>query len=140
MATVIFSVPGEPVGKGRPRVTRAGHAYTPARTARYESTVALFASQGMAGRKPLEGGLEASIRVSLGIPRSWAKGKRALAADGRLPCVRKPDLDNVVKAILDGMSGIVYQDDTQVVRLTCDRVYADTPGVLVRVQHLWDRV
>ena len=50
---VEFFVPGQPVGKGRPRATvRAGRArlYTPAKTEKYEARVALFAQQAMAGR------------------------------------------------------------------------------------------
>ena len=36
-----FTVPGVPVGKGRPRFTRGGHAYTPEKTAAFEEKVRL---------------------------------------------------------------------------------------------------
>lgn len=39
--SISFSVPGEPVGKGRPRFTRTGHPYTPGKTGSYESLVRL---------------------------------------------------------------------------------------------------
>lgn len=39
--SISFSVPGEPVGKGRPRFTRTGHPYTPGKTESYESLVRL---------------------------------------------------------------------------------------------------
>ena len=51
--TIHFHIPGQPVGKGRPRIGKVGaHArmFKPAKTVSYESTVALFAAQAMAGR------------------------------------------------------------------------------------------
>ena len=45
--TIHFHIPGQPVGKGRPRIGKVGaHArmFTPAKTVNYESTVALFAA------------------------------------------------------------------------------------------------
>ena len=39
--TIKFTVPGVPVGKGRPRFTRGGHAYTPEKTAAFEEKVRL---------------------------------------------------------------------------------------------------
>ncbi|HBP6366832.1 TPA: RusA family crossover junction endodeoxyribonuclease, partial [Pseudomonas aeruginosa] len=49
---VMFTVPGEPVGKGRPRIGRVGaHArmFTPAKTANYEGLIAHSGQQAMAG-------------------------------------------------------------------------------------------
>ena len=75
--TIHFHIPGQPVGKGRPRIGKVGaHArmFTPAKTVNYESTVALFAAQAMAGRALLTGlersrgaSLEAHIAHSLGM-------------------------------------------------------------------------
>lgn len=36
-----FTVPGIPVGKGRPRFTKDGHAHTPGKTREYENKVVL---------------------------------------------------------------------------------------------------
>ena len=46
MSAVEFTVPGAPVGKGRPRMA-AGRMYTPAKTASYESLVAYAAAVAM---------------------------------------------------------------------------------------------
>ena len=42
MTYLEFTVDGEPVGKGRPRFTRNGHAYTTEKTADYEQLVKLY--------------------------------------------------------------------------------------------------
>ncbi len=42
---------------------------------------------------------------------------------------QKPDLDNVVKIVMDGCNGVVWLDDKQVTRLVCVKRYGATPGV-----------
>lgn len=44
---------------------------------------------------------------------------------GKLP-PGKPDIDNILKVVLDGLNGIAYEDDKQVVLTQCKKVYADT--------------
>ena len=58
----------------------------------------------------------------LPIPKSWSERKRmeALAGALRPP---KPDLDNLVKAVLDGCNKIVYEDDQQVYSIWAKKVY-----------------
>jgi hypothetical protein len=45
----------------------------------------------------------------------------------------KPDVDNLAKSALDGMSGVVYIDDGQVVYLTISKYYSDTPMMMIDV-------
>jgi Holliday junction resolvase RusA-like endonuclease len=133
---ITFTVPGDPVGKGRPRATTiGGHArmYTPAKTAAYEELVAVYASAAMK-KSPL---LEHPVRLHLGIyckvPGTWSKKRRADALAGIERPAKKPDIDNIVKALADGMNGIVYVDDSQIVELACSKWYALEPYVSVNV-------
>lgn len=133
---VAFTVPGKPVGKGRPRAAQRGKhitLYTPAKTANYESTVALAASEAMAGRAPLEGPVEVVMQMVLPIPKSWSKRKQQDALDGRLLPTTKPDKDNVIKAVFDAMNNIVWRDDVQVADLTSRKRYGPVPCVQVIV-------
>lgn len=133
---VSFLVPGEPVGKGRPRVsTIAGHArmYTPAKTANYEGLIATSGSNAMAGRELLQGPVMVEIRVNLSVPKSWSKKKQAAALAGDVMPTKKPDFDNVLKAICDGLNGVVWKDDVQVVDVFARKRFGDTPGVQVRI-------
>lgn len=132
-----FSIPGEPVAKGRAKVTTiGGHArmYTPTKTLNYESKVALFASEAMEGRALLSGPLTLSVKAVFQIPKSWTK-KRFLANQA-LPefVTKRPDLDNVIKALCDGMNGVVFGDDAQIANLCfCSKIYGESPRVDVTV-------
>lgn len=133
---VEFFVPGQPVGKGRPRATvRAGRArlYTPAKTEKYEARVALFAQQAMAGRPVMAGPVALSVTALFPIPPSWPKKRQAAARAGTEQHTKRPDADNCAKAILDGLNGVVWKDDSQVVTLSIEKRYSDRPGVLVTV-------
>lgn len=47
-------------------------------------------------------------------------------ADAPTWYLRKTDLDNLAKLVLDAMSGIIYADDHQVVSLDISKRYSDT--------------
>jgi len=132
--TIRFTVPGDPRGKGRPKATaRGGHArvYTDAKTRAYEDQIALLAKAAMQGQEPLVGPVHVNVRVLFKPSVSTSKKSReAMMAMEVLP-VKRPDLDNVVKAILDGMNGIAFRDDAQVCSMTAAKRYAETAGVEV---------
>lgn len=106
-----------PLPKQRPRMnTRTGHAYTPADTARYEREVAWKLRAAMQGRTPFAGDIE----VALDFQR---KG------------IRRADIDNMSKAILDSANGVLYQDDHQIVSLSARVTYSSKkPGTRIRVR------
>lgn len=133
---VSFIVPGEAVGKGRPRVTTIhGHArmFTPQKTANYESLIAVAAEQAMQGRELITGPVLVELKIAVGIAQSWSKKKTAQALAGQVMPTKKPDADNVLKAICDGINGIVFKDDVQVVNVSMSKRFAEKPGVSVRV-------
>lgn len=137
MAEVItFHVPGQPIGKGRPRVSaRGGFArmYTPEKTADYEALVAHQAQRSMAG-KPLYGtAVGVNLFMDCAVPASWSGKKQREALQGLILPGVKPDADNVIKAIFDGMNGVVWRDDALVTDLRVRKRYGATPGVRVEV-------
>lgn len=134
-----FTVPGAPVAKGRPRIgrTRTGQAVaiTPAKTRSYEGLVALAAQRVMGAREPFARTVPLSMLVvaTLPIPASWSGKKQTAAVDQRVLPTGRPDLDNFVKAALDGCIGVVFADDSSVVRLETRKEYGRTPGLTVQV-------
>lgn len=112
-----FEAPILPVAKGRPRFTRLGHAFTPEKTRRFERDIATLARAAMAkaGAKKLEGRpFSTSMFFYYAPPKSWTKKKLLeLNQKGTMLKATKPDLDNLEKAILDAMNGIVYDDDAR---------------------------
>lgn len=139
--SLLFRVNGIPQGKARPRFTKGGRAYTPAKTRRYEEAVreaALLAAQVQGFVKYDEGTpLEACITAWFPVPASWPKKKRAAALSGALYPTGKPDADNIAKAVLDAVNGIAFHDDRQIVSLTVRKRYTfrddDTPRVVVHI-------
>lgn len=128
MNDIIFTVPGVPQGKGRPRVTRNG-AFTPKKTRDYEKKVRdCYIAQG--GQMfPDDTPLFASITAIFPIPSSLSKKRRALF-NGKRHC-KKPDADNVAKAILDALNGVAYRDDSAVSSLIVGKSYGDDARVIV---------
>lgn len=50
--------------------------------------------------------------------------------------ITKPDVDNLVKAVLDGMNGVLYADDSQIIDLRVVKAYADgNPKTLVTLEY-----
>lgn len=136
MTTITFTVPGVPVAKARPRATTIGGAarlYTPGKTRDYEQLVGLSARGAMCKAPPIDRAVAVSLDIRLPVPASWSKTRRADALAGRVFASSRPDVDNQAKAVLDGCNGVVWVDDAQVVRLTTQKRYAETPGVDVLV-------
>ena len=135
--SVSFFVPGQPVGKGRPRAARRGRhiqLYTPEKTASYESLVATAAHGSMRGAEPIKGACHVDMEIRLMVPVSWSARKRNQALDGQILPTKKPDMDNVLKAVFDAINGIVWQDDVQVIQVQASKRYSAIPGVAVVIK------
>lgn len=132
-----FDIPGVPQGKGRARAGKvAGKArlFTPEKTVAYEGLIALCARQAMAGRPPITGPVDVTVRCVFPVPASWSKRRRAEALGGLIRPTGKPDADNVAKAVGDGCNGVVWADDSAITDLTVTKRYGDRPEVVVIVE------
>lgn len=134
---ISFVVPGQPKGKGRPRIGKVGqHArmFTPTKTVNYESLIAYSAQQAMHQRALFDGPVSVVMRIDCAIPASWSDKKRLAALAGEVYPTTKPDADNVVKAVFDGLNGVAWRDDVQVVDLVVFKRYSGTPCVRVQIK------
>ena len=111
-----FIVPGEPVAMGRPRFTKSGRVYIPKKTQDAINNIAFYASENISAR-----GIEEPIHLSVLFyfkrPKRMKRGPSVYKA-------KKPDIDNCLKTVLDGInrSGI-WKDDNQVVSMSADKLY-----------------
>ena len=128
-------IPGQPVGKGRPRFVKAtGHTYTPTKTKDYESLVkrAYIIDNG---HTMLTGPIRLDIFAVYQLPKD--KKRRAILA--QRPYTGKPDIDNVAKVIQDALNGLAYEDDKQVVEMYVEKRYCgedEEPHVSVTVREI----
>lgn len=135
-----FEVLGVPVGKGRPKFSTVnGHAvaYTPAKTANYETLVRLSYQQKYAGcifEKNVP--LMADITALFPIPKSASKKLQAKMLSGAVRPTKKPDCDNIIKAVLDALNGVAYYDDSQVVKICIRKRYDTNPRTIIEIIEL----
>lgn len=114
-----FTVYGKPQGKARPRFSRRSNSiYTPKKTEMYEAQIAKAykaAANGFSfGDKPIE------IWITAVFPKAKASKKE-------YPTL-KPDIDNIQKAVFDGLNGIAYSDDKQIISAVAHKTFCKLDG------------
>lgn len=116
-----FTVLGEPVAKERARVV-GGRAFTPKRTKAYEEQVA-WEYKKQKGKFFENKPVKIHIAIFFAPPKSMPVKEFAKIMQGELMYTGKKDIDNIAKSILDGLNGVAYIDDKQVVQLTISKKY-----------------
>ena len=129
-----FTVPGEPQGKGRPRFVK-GRAYTPPKTKAYEDRVRICYTRACGSEPPYPAGVPLSVIINADfpVPESTPKKNIPQMLSGEILPTKKPDCDNIIKVILDSLNGIAYHDDSQVVRVHCNKFYGTEAKVEVAI-------
>ena len=132
--TMRFEVAGEVIGKGRPRFTRQGRTYTPKKTLDYEKTIkrAYTSKYSYLSKKSLR----IKICAYLEVAKSHSKVKKQKMLDNELQCTKKPDVDNIVKVVLDALNKVAYQDDTQVVEVIAIKRWSDESRLKVIIEEI----
>ena len=129
-----FEVPGKIIGKGRPRLNSyTGTVYTPTRTKDYETLVEQYFLLKYPRFKPFEGRVHVVIEANFEIPKSTKKSDRELMLEHKINPTKKPDIDNIVKIVLDAMNGIAFKDDTQITKLQVEKIYSSSECVKVKI-------
>lgn len=141
-----FTIPGEPREKSRPRVVRlkngASTSYTPDKTVAYEELARQrFRQQWPSVELPFPDKTPVCVTITacFGIPKSASRKTRAAMLSGQNYPTKKPDVDNVIKIVLDALNGFAWHDDAQVVLLQVTKEYTEhEPFVRVQVTEYQD--
>ena len=134
---VTFNVEGNPVGKQRARYAKRGNfvtAYTPEKTRTYETLIKESAKQAMGSSEPLETPVTLYLYIRVTIPKSCTKKRLEDIQNGSEKPIKKPDASNILKSVEDGMNGVVYKDDSQIVNIHVAKVYSSEAGVDICVK------
>jgi Holliday junction resolvase RusA-like endonuclease len=107
--------------------------YTDERTRNYESQLRYAGQQVMADRPPITEPVTVEIEARFQIPVSFSKRKKAEAKMGLIWPAKRPDVENIAK-LMDGLNGVVWKDDRQIVVETIRKVYAENPGLTIIVE------
>lgn len=123
-------VPGRPAPQGSKRHVGRGIMIESSKAvAPWRTTVAWHVSQKFTGPVAL-GGIYISLDFRMPRPVSTPKSKSPMA-------IKRPDVDKLIRAILDALSGVVYKDDSQIVLLSARKVLTapdEQPGVQINIK------
>lgn len=114
-----ITINGKPKGKGRVRLSKSGHAYTPKETKIYEEEVKGSYLQ----LTPDNRNMYENCGVKVEINAYFNTDKELYAIN--------PDVDNIAKIILDALNGLAYKDDKQVIELNVKKIKSDKDYVEV---------
>lgn len=124
-------IPGPPQGKARartfynPRLGRV-QSITPEKTVLYENLIKTCWIEQTGGTRFPDGAvLAATIVAYFEIPKSAPKKDVPDMRAGRIRPTKKPDMDNIIKTVLDALNGIAYRDDSQITAVVAVKVYTE---------------
>lgn len=131
---LVFEI--EPVEQARPRATRMGRGirlYDPKKVSIYKKQLGMMC-QFQYKQAPLTGPLMVELNFFRHVQSSLSKKERELRLSGSHRPVVKPDTDNYIKSTLDGLNGLLWEDDNQIVDLVAHKYYSDKPRVEIEVK------
>lgn len=130
-----FEVPGKITGKGRPRVnTQTAIAYTPTKTKEYEDLVKQYFILKYRRINPLEGRIRVEIKAYFSIPKNASKKQKEEMLKDNISPIKKPDIDNIAKIILDALNKLAFKDDNQIIKLDIEKIYSEEEKVYVKIE------
>ena len=121
-------VPGEPVPKGRPRFSTAGgyvRTFTPAKTKSFEEIVKWNYLCTDHPKQPIDDNIHMQIDFYFPVPKSMKVSKFLNIEDTAMN--KKPDIDNLVKSVLDALNKVAYRDDALISSIFTKKRYSKNP-------------
>ena len=119
-------IPGEPVAKGRPKFTKRGFTYTPAKTEAAEKYIRAFVS----GYPSFAPGLPLAMSIDFYLTKPKSVGKKR-----EFPTTR-PDIDNYIKLVFDSLNGVLFDDDSQIISLLASKKYGDPARIELEINEV----
>lgn len=128
----------EPVEQARPRATRFGKGirlYDPKKVTVFKRQLGMLARQQMLDRglEPYDGPLEVCMEFYRPVQASLSRKERVRRLSGVHRPTVKPDLSNYIKALEDGLNGIIWIDDNRIVQIVAEKKYSDRPYIVIEV-------
>lgn len=125
-----LTVPGNPQGKQRPKAMRKGQftgIYTPEKTVNYETYIKELFVTKYPGFMPMVGPLIMQFTAFVSIPTSTSQKRKALMLDGLIIPEKSPDIDNILKIIMDALESVAYKRDSQIAVAVNVKLYSERP-------------
>ena len=130
-----FEILGPVIGKGRPRVnTYTNIVYTPTKTKEYESLIQQYFLLKYPRYIPIEKRIYIEIVEQFKVQKGTSKANTEKMLNGEISPTKKPDIDNIVKIILDALNKLAFKDDNQITKLSIDKIYGKEDKVYVKIE------
>jgi Holliday junction resolvase RusA-like endonuclease len=135
MKSIKIEVMTRPVPQARPRFSRGKsffgkvRAYDPERSRNYKEFISWHAktkAKELGIVEPIKGAVTMELVFQMGEPNWYGNGKYH---------TKRPDIDNLTKAVKDALKGIIYADDSQIVEAHLYKQYG-VPKVIITVTAL----
>ena len=133
---LFFTFDIEPTPQLRPRASARGgrvRVYDPPKVHQFKNLLHDLAL-AQYKRPPLMGALEVDLIFYRPVQRSLSKTESARRLSNRSKPVVKPDVDNYVKATLDALTGVLWHDDSQIVKLVSEKRYGESGKIVISVK------
>ena len=99
----------------------------------YQQTIQAKCLEAWATKPLIETAVEIHLEFVRSYPKNLPKREASRERKVREAICRKPDLDNMVKAAIDGVKGIIIKDDTVVVKLSAEKRFGLEPKTVITV-------
>lgn len=119
---ITFIIPGDPKAWQRAR-TFGKRFFNSSQMVHYQNKIAVFAKNE--GIKIIDGPINLELEFYFSRPKKWCRAKDPTCA---LVMPRRPDADNLIKMISDGLNGIAWNDDAQIVEVRAKKFYHEMGG------------
>jgi Holliday junction resolvase RusA-like endonuclease len=86
--------------------------------------------------KPFTVPMDIDITFFFPVPKNTPRARTSEMLSNILRPMKRPDIDNCQKLILDIMNGVVYEDDAQVVKLSAEKRYGLEPKTVIKITPL----
>jgi len=129
-----LAVEGPPVALKRHRHTKSGHTYDPSKKDKADF---LAKVQNMKPKYPIEGPISLSCEFYVDHPKSHYRSgqySNELKPGTDVWRVKRPDIDNYVKLVLDALNGVFYKDDSQVCHIEAIKKYSKNPRTVIQLK------
>ena len=135
MMSVSFWVHGTPIPKGSMKAFR--HPKTGAvilthskgaDLAAWSNRISELARGRIVSWDPASAGVPVSVTLRFTLQKPKSMSKKVMYP------AKRPDLDKLIRSVLDSLTGIFYHDDSQVVKLVAMKNYGSVPGVGIEIE------
>tara|TARA_R110002020_G_scaffold38950_2_gene116579 strand:+ start:3996 stop:4427 length:432 start_codon:yes stop_codon:yes gene_type:complete len=124
---------GKPKAQQRHRHTKRGFVYDPSKSDKEDILKQIYLK---APKKPFEGAISLYVMFSMPyVKKHYRTGKysKELKPNPPMSYLIKPDIDNMLKLIMDAGNNVLWKDDSQICRVHMEKVYAVNGGTRITV-------